>query len=447
MKKKNPQGTRNALLAIASAAAPFALLVAVGCPGPAPTATPTPGATAAPTAAPTPAATAVPDNGNPKIPASHQYYTQSADNCTACHADLTNKVFQPFPASHVGRTNTMCASCHNKAAEATPPVLKMTVAKITTGEAPAIDATGTDGAWSKATELEIPLKGGINKSETTKKLKAVHDGTNVYFLATWADPTESLERGPFVKQADGTWKKTPYYPSNYEDKVGFIWHTGTGMDGFKTQGCAVTCHATTANRDRPLKYTDSGTKLDMWHAKMVRTVMPANVQQIDDQNIIWTDLLDDASGSGKEWDDMIKDGGRRGEPKTGGGYTDNPKNTDGSPKWMPGAEPFKVTDGRSFWLSGATSSFDNTKFVAGDKVAAIHVAKLLGDRGDLPAQAKWASGTWTMEWSRALKTANTDGRDVQFTAGGTSYMGAAFFDNAQIGHSVQFGVTEVTFAP
>jgi hypothetical protein len=38
-------------------------------------------------------------------------------------------------------------------------------------------------------------------------MKSVTVGDTIYFLIQYADPTESLRRGPFQKQADGTWKK------------------------------------------------------------------------------------------------------------------------------------------------------------------------------------------------------------------------------------------------
>lgn len=452
MSTSRPQGARNILVAIASAAAPFALLVAVGCPGPG----------ASNTQPTSPPASTVPDNGITKVPASHKYYVNAYDNCLSCHTtkdpSTGNKIrFMPFPDNHADRTQASCITCHFKAADTEPPVLDLNVPRVTS--VPDNDPATDDSVWASATGVDIPVKGGVNKSETTVKLKAVHDGTTVYFRAVYDDLTESLERVPFVKQADGTWKKAKAWPDKYEDKVSFIWNNpAKPMANFNTQGCAVTCHGTTKDwaSNRPLKYTNSDDEFgDMWHAKTARHAA-TGIKLIDDQ-YVWrppgiengatpTDTTD-RWGKPFKGSDLIKDGGRRGDPKNetwSGDYISTPTESDGTPKWMPASEPFKVTDGRSFWMT-ATQSFDTSKFVAGDKLASHVVLPMTGSRADIPGSARWANGKWTYEFKRAMTPTHADDRDTKFEAGKTYYMGAAVFDNNQIGHAVQFGVTKVTF--
>jgi len=433
--------------AITLSAATLGLLYVIGCQPTtttgSPTQTATPGSSSTPT--PTP-------NGVPLVPASHKYYVQAYTNCLQCHTDQkpserTGKTangndvpLMSFPSDHKGRSDSSCLSCHTKAPDLDPPVVNLDVVRV--GSAPTIDGVGTDTAWDSATEATIHVSGGINHSETDAKIKAVHDGTNVYFRMTWADPTQSLERGPYVKGSDGKWTATSFYPNSYEDKVAMIWNNPDHpIANFNTQGCAVTCHAVTAY-GRPLKYTNGADEIgDMWHAKMSRHVMIDGINQMDDQRVFRPADIESTTPSAG----TIEDGGRGGDPQTtlpGGDRIDNPL-VDGVPAWMP-------TGGTKWAGIGAmtaTESMDTTKYVAGDKVPRVLAKRLTEGRGDIAAKAKWANGTWTMEWTRALvPTDVTSGKDVKFEAGKSYYFGLAVFDNNQIGHAVQFGVTKANFA-
>ena len=72
-----------------------------------------------------------------------------------------------------------------------------------------------DKAWEAAKEITVkvdelpyePSNGFEGMQETDVKIKSLYDDTHVYFLFTYKDPTKSLERFPWVKQDDGSWKK------------------------------------------------------------------------------------------------------------------------------------------------------------------------------------------------------------------------------------------------
>lgn len=429
-------------------AATIGLVYAIGC-QPQNTTGTNPQASASPTT------TTTTDNGITKVPASHKYYAQADTTCVNCHTttDPTtgNAVrFMPYPENHSSKSATSCLSCHYKAEETAPPVIDMTVAKV--ASAPDNDPATVDAAWASATEASIPLKGGVNKSETTVKLKAVHDGTYVYFRATFTDPTKSLERQPYVKNADNTWTKQKAWPDKYEDKLAFIWdNPEKPMTGFATQGCAVTCHSapSSSKYGRPIKYAPAAGQFgDMWHAKTARHAAVPEIKQVDDQSVWYPDDLGDPLST----TDTLKDGGRKGDGQlstsTKGDYTTNDKDSSGLPKWMPAGDDTKLkagVNGNPFWML-ATQSFDPTKFAVGDKLASHLAKKLEGSRGDIDGYAIWSNDTWTYEFKRKLDTGDTTGRDTKFVAGQTYSMGAAYFDNNQIGHSVQFGVTKVKFA-
>ncbi len=114
---------------------------------------------------------------------------------------------------------------------------------------------------------------------------------------------------------------------------------------------------------------------------------------------------------------------------------------DGKPQWA-------LKDNRPappFWiLDSEKVPFDDSKYKAGDEVPGILVAPFTGDRGDIPAQAIWENGVWTLEWSRKLKTGSPT--DVQFDDPAKKYaFGVAVFDNAQVRHAFHPGARFLTF--
>ena len=156
--------------------------------------------------------------------------------------------------------------------------------------APVLDGNANDAVWAAAPALAVNVEDGANfggKGETTMTLKAVYTADTLYMLVQYADPTQSVRRVPFQKQADGSWKKLGD-PNDkggdnnvyYEDKWSVIWNVGNSIKDFNTKGCAVTCHV---GEGKPFgnKYTASEGELgDMWHSKGMRTLPYGKV---DDQ--------------------------------------------------------------------------------------------------------------------------------------------------------------------
>jgi len=331
----------------------------------------------------------------------------------------------------------------------------LVAAKVAT--APKLVANASDPAWAKAKPLKVELFGGANFKEggTNAVLKAVYSGDMFYMLVQYDDPTESVRRSPFQKQADGTWKKVKD-PDDaggdnnkyYEDKLGVIWNINGSIKAFNQQGCMAACHM---GEGKPFgnKYTVSEGELgDMWHLKMIRT---GYIGQLDDGYV-------DHTRADKE---KSPNAGRKTDPKTGGGYTDV-KLVDGKPEFMdksgmPARErgAMKVASaGKSAPAAAGTTyylreenkvPFDDSKFKAGDEVASISVAPFVGDRGDVAVAAAWNKGKWTMVMARKLKTGSK--YDVQFdNLDGNYPFAIAAFDNAQVRHAMQNGVLELKFA-
>jgi hypothetical protein len=310
---------------------------------------------------------------------------------------------------------------------------------VKAAQAPKLESLDADPAWAKAPELKIKVNNGahLDKGSTTVALKAVYTPEKIYVLVRYADPTQSLRREPYVKQADGSWKKltdpddkggdnTKYY----EDKFALIWNIS--VKGFPREGCFAMCHEDEAGKPFGNKYTETeGELADLWHMKSVRTGF---IGQVDDQYVDHT-----------RYDkDKAADAGRHGDPKTGGGYSDV-KLVNGRPEFM--SKSGKAANkGGTYWLRDDDKvAFDDGKFVAGDEVASILVSPFAGDRGDIDTKIAWKDGTWTAALSRKLVTGSK--YDVQFTDLNAEYLfGVAVFDNAQVRHAYHKVPIKLVFA-
>jgi len=321
--------------------------------------------------------------------------------------------------------------------------------------APTLDGVADDAAWADAQEVVIPVAGGFNNFATDVSLKAVYVDDTVYFVLSYADPTESWFRSPWQKQEDGIWKKI-VDPNDkggdnntvYEDKFAMIWSINNSIKSFETTGCFVACHAGENPDKKPFgnKYTSAeGEMGDIWHWKSVR-----NQGQIDDQYLDWT-----------RYDpDKAPEAGRKSDAKESGGYADNfatmPDPADASKtvpdKTKPGftspsidlttGAPGYILDSEKVALDQAGSD----AIPAGSYIPGIVKSPLVGDRGDISAAWKWADGVWTIEFSRKLTTGSET--DVQFSdLAATYYFGLAVFENAQVRHAFQTGSTPFVFMP
>jgi len=316
------------------------------------------------------------------------------------------------------------------------------VTAVKVAKPPVLAAGAADPAWAKAKALNVALAGGVNfkngKGNTTATLKAVYSGDMLYMLVQYNDPTQSIRRFPYQKQADGSWKKLAD-PNNkggddnmyYEDKYALIWNINNSIKGFGQQGCMAACHAGEPGKAFGNKYTASEGELgDIWHMKSIRT--PG---QTDDQYLDHTRFDKDKS----------PEAGRKSDAKTGGGYTDM-KLVNGKPEFMNKSAIASNKKGGTYYLKEADKvAFDDSKFKAGDEVASIMVAPFTGDRGDIATEIAWKGGKWTAVMSRKLVTGSKT--DVQFDKLDATYdFGFAAFDNAQVRHAYHMGALHLKFA-
>ncbi len=300
--------------------------------------------------------------------------------------------------------------------------------------APELDGV-VDAVWQSAPETEVLVRGGRNLPEgrTQVKLRALYTDDMVYFLVQYRDPTESVRRSPWVKQADGSWAKLKD-PNDkggdnnlyYEDKFAMIWNISS--PAFEQKGCMSACHT---GEGKPFgnKYTaGAGERLDMWHWKGVRT---GYTGQVDDQYV-------DNTRYDKE---KAPEAGRKSDPKTGGGYADNVREDRKGPKFaLKGNKPAPP-----YWILDAEKeAVDDAKYKAGDEVPGIVVAPFTGDRGDIAARFTYQDGVRTIEIARKRVTGSE--YDVQFNDPKKAYaFGVAVFDNTQVRHAYSPGVLKMVF--
>lgn len=306
-------------------------------------------------------------------------------------------------------------------------------------DVPVLDGVADDGVWADAPVLTVSVSGGANDGSTEVSLQSAYDGDTVYYLVSWADTTQSFLRSPWEKQDDGSWVKLSDPDDKggdnnvwYEDKMSLIWNTDSAIAGFEQSGCFVMCHAGETPDAKPYgnKYTAAEGEIgDIWHWKSVR-----NLHQIDDQYVDHITYTEETPSAG-----------RHGDPKDGGGYTNNDNEDKSAPAFMPPDGGNK--DGSPGWvLESEMVDFDDSLFVAGDRVPGVYKSEFTGDRGDISAESNYADGVWTVEISRAMVTGSEF--DVQFDdLTDTYHFGVATFDNAQVRHAFQAGVSSFVFKP
>jgi hypothetical protein len=360
----------------------------------------------------------------------------------------------PPTATEVPSTNTPVPPTETPIPAWTAPDGSALVA-LPVDAAPTLDGVADEAFWADAQELLIPVSGGFNNFGVEASLKAVYTEDSVYFLLTYADPTESWYRSPWQKQEDGSWKqiKDPNDKGGdnntvYEDKFSMIWSINNSIKGFDTMGCFVACHAGENSDLKPYgnKYTSAEGELgDIWHWKSIR-----NLGQIDDQYLDWTKF--DA--------EKAKEAGRKSDPKEKGGYADNfasmPDPNDATKtvadKTKPGftSPAVDLTTGAPGYILDsekvALTQEDLDAMPVGTLIPGIVKSAIVGDRGDIAAGWAWKDGAWTIEFGRKLVTSGEF--DVQFSdLTSMHYFGLAIFENAQVRHAFQQGASFLVFQP
>jgi hypothetical protein len=310
-----------------------------------------------------------------------------------------------------------------------------TLVAAMTSTAPNLNAGAADPAWAKARPLTVKVTEGANfggkpgdKTDTQATLKALYTSDMLYLLIQYADPTNSVRRGPYQKQANGSWVKLKD-PNDkggddnvyYEDKWAMIWPIDNSIKAWDKEGCAALCHL---DQGKPFgnKYTaKEGEIADMWHMKSMRT---APLGFVDDQYADHTRYDPKTSPNA----------GRKSDPGTSTGEYNAFNLVDGKPQFMARDGKPANAGGTYYIKRGDEVPFDDSRFKPGDEVASYIINPLQGDRADIRVATSWANGMHTSVVARKLVTGSKF--DVQFADRNARYgFGFAAFDNAQVRHA------------
>lgn len=373
----------------------------------------------------------------------------------------------------IGMIVLYVGSCTNDDHIIEPPVVNgKDLISVKVSSPPTMDGV-IDAQWENSPKLEfqavVPdpsgdiFRGYIGNIIPTVTLRSAYDNENIYFLAEWADPTESLKRQPWCfDPTTKLWKQesgapiftSPTRPAFYEDKIAMLWNIDNSVSGWNTGTCFKSCHTGLGATDgHGRHYTNNpNERIDMWHWKSVRGGV--NTDQFDDQ-----------------YQDNTFPNGRKSDSGTSG-YSDNKQNlvvTGSSPEvtltvpkyfipartnyyWIMGTE---VSDGTAKLITAVDANgvltydggtidpntdpeYQRDGTGVGDKaIAGIIITPFTGSRGDISCKAEYTGSGWILEYQRALSTGDTERKDIDFSSLDDQYFGFAIFENAQIAHAIK----------
>jgi len=339
----------------------------------------------------------------------------------------------------------------------------LTVHRIAPTEAPLLDGETSDPVWHRLAPLRVITNGGGNfddRGETLIEIRAVHDGTWAYFQFVWDDSTRSLKQLPLVKR-DGEWillhegHEVGDEHKYNEDKFSVLLTTlDVTLAGDRTFHASPKplSDAPATTTGRGLHYTmDGKTFVDVWQWKATST---GSTGWMDDDHFGPPAAVADAAQTSGG---AAYRGGFSGDPGESG-YTDNFIATAGpsgrldqvTPKRLP-RDPAAMTksmgpvnldpahgDGeQTRWFMTEQESIPyspeaDSRIPNGTIIPGVVVTgQFSGDRADIRAAARWASGRWALEVARKLDTNSPF--DVAVASG--VFMRVAAFDHSQIQHT------------
>ncbi|HEX6334781.1 MAG TPA: ethylbenzene dehydrogenase-related protein [Flavisolibacter sp.] len=326
-----------------------------------------------------------------------------------------------------------------------------------------------DASWANAQKLQfsttVPevtgdiFRGYVGNIIPSVTLRSMYDNDNIYFLAEWVDPTESLTRLPwYFDPVAKKWfqeKGAPVFNANgsiarkafYEDKIAMLWNINNSVQGWNSGTCYRSCHTGLPASDGSSRhYTNYPTeRIDMWHWKSVRGGVNGP-NMFEDQHQWHT------YPNGRKGDDgndvyvnNVQTLGTLTVPK----YVIPARNNYG---WILQTEvdskvalTVTAVDANGVLTLEDGSTIDPNIGTDYQRIGEGHGPKVIpgltigsytGSRADIPCKATYTGSGWILEFKRALKTADAL-NDIDFSSLADQYFGFAIFENAQIAHSIK----------
>ncbi len=347
------------------------------------------------------------------------------------------------------------AGCSGKTPDQTgkeaPKADGKVLAAVKTNSPITIDGVSEE-AWNAAEAFKVKLANGgtlqgsggnFTDGKTEVSIKALYDTDNFFMQFQWADPTQSLARGPWIKE-NGKLVLKPY-SEYYEDKFAVLWNINDSVQGFDKKGCAITCHVTDFKDDSGksiIKHFTNGANelIDIWHWKSTRQ---NSLYGPDKPGLMHDQFMDNAQFDPA---DKKKEGAGRHSDPGEKEYHAN-KTEAGVPELVLDGEskngnPYVIVEGLDP-VKPFTPDYV-AKMAEGDFIPGAIAKQISGDPADITAKAKWENGVWTLETQRKLVTASE--KDIQFKdLSKEYYFAVSAFDNSQIGHAYQAGAQKLQF--
>src|SRR5262245_21349483 len=343
----------------------------------------------------------------------------------------------------------------------------LTVPRIPQGvSAPVLDGDPSDPVWTGVQAVALRTVSGINDhGPVDVTIKAVHDGSYVYFQFQWTDPDVSFKRWPLIKTENG-WKmlQSAYERADenvyYEDKLSVY------VTNVRNGSCASTCHLgvgpyAAKGAKHGLHYT-AGEVGDLWQWKSVRSdpmgALTGEPGYMDDMHFRGPDPVPADPTKARYT------AGYYADPDNGAGYAMNFTTVDPSkpvddtyviPKVLPldkrviqSSADATTLESPIFWIH-KSQSIPYTKeadtYPVGTVIPDIIVEPFTGDRADIRAKGAWHQGRWTLEARRVLDTKSK--YDVPFVLGEPVYITVATYNRSETRHSEHIKPIRVILQP
>lgn len=341
---------------------------------------------------------------------------------------------------------------------------------------PTIDGIA-DAMWQNSPKLQIStavpeVTGDVFRGYTGNiipniTLRSAYDNTNIYFLVEWVDPTQSLVRQPWYFDPNtNRWAQesgSPTFsssgaitrPAFYEDKLAFLWNINNSVSGWSNGTCYKSCHTGLPASDGASRhFTNFPTeRIDMWHWKSVRGGVNGAFQ-FDDQyqdntypNGRKSDAGNQAYADNKQTLAINGNGTNVSVPKyvipgrTNYNWVLGSEVTDGTAKTVTAVSDqgiLTLSDGSSIDPKIGTDYQRVGTGVGAKAIPGLTISSYTSSRGDITCKSTYTPGTgWTLEFTRALSTGDTENKDIDFSSLTDQYFGFAIFENAQIAHSIK----------
>lgn len=338
--------------------------------------------------------------------------------------------------------------------------------------APVIDGT-IDAMWSSSPKLQfeavVPDPGGDKFRSyvgniTKVTLRSVYDATNIYFLAEWADPTQSINAAPWyfdsatkswlqedVQRTFGNMSKMTREAFS-EDKFGMLWNINNSVSGWNGATCYKSCHTGLSAMDgfSAHRTNSSAEKLDQWIWRSAKTNPAGQLHDMFQDNAYPDGMQDDdasiSDGSTDNLQTLVVSGTSTIvmvpkyviPGKTNYYWILESEINDGTAKLITDVDENGILTYNGGTINPNTDlAFQRNGETTGVKcIPGICTSALVGSCGDIICKATFTGSGWIVEFKRALKTADKD-HDVDFSSLEDQYFGFSVFDNRDLGHAIQ----------